>query len=99
MALREYRVKETAKASAGRRRAVFTAKIVKGESGYYVAYCEELPGCITQGRTIAEAQENFEEALGLYLETLADLVAKGPKHRRRPRETVVRVRRFALAPL
>jgi predicted RNase H-like HicB family nuclease len=54
----------------------FTAKIFRGDDGWYVAQCAELPGCVTQGRTVREAKTNFAEALELYLETLAELKAK-----------------------
>jgi len=47
----------------------FTARIWKGEDGFLVAQCEELPGCITQGKSLDEVKRNFGEALSLYLET------------------------------
>ena len=46
----------------------FTARIWKGQDGFFVAQCEELPGCITQGKTIEDVKRNFAEALELYLE-------------------------------
>jgi predicted RNase H-like HicB family nuclease len=39
-----------------------------GEDGFLIAQCEELPGCITQGKTLEEVKCNFGEALELYLE-------------------------------
>ncbi|MGH9439004.1 MAG: type II toxin-antitoxin system HicB family antitoxin [Terriglobia bacterium] len=47
----------------------FTARIWKDEDGYFVAQCEEFPGCVTQGKTLEEAKANFREALSLYLES------------------------------
>ena len=44
-----------------------TAVYVKGEYGY-TAYIKELGGVVTQGETIAEAEENLFEALQLFLE-------------------------------
>lgn len=44
--------------------------IYPGEDGYWVAEVPSLPGCISQGRTEAEALENVKEAIALYLETL-----------------------------
>jgi len=76
--------------------AVFTADIVPGEDGWYVARCLEIPGCITQGRTIEEATANFSEALALCLEVLAGMAER--KRRRPSRRSVARVR-FALAPV
>ena len=46
-----------------------TTVIEKDEHGYY-AFCPELEGCCTQGRTIDEAMKNIREAVSLYLETL-----------------------------
>lgn len=72
----------------------FTARVWKGEDGYLVAQCEELPGCITQGKTMAEVKRNFGEALELYLEDALQKVEapKGETHA--PVERI----RFALAP-
>jgi predicted RNase H-like HicB family nuclease len=42
----------------------------KDEHGYYV-YCPQLAGCHSQGDTFEEARENIQEAIELYLETMA----------------------------
>jgi predicted RNase H-like HicB family nuclease len=34
----------------------------------FVARCIELPGCLTEGRTEAEALKNVQDAIRLYLE-------------------------------
>lgn len=44
--------------------------IYRGEDGYWVAECPSLPGCLSQGRTRAEAIENIREAIALYVEAL-----------------------------
>jgi predicted RNase H-like HicB family nuclease len=41
-----------------------------GEDGYWVAECPSLPGCVSQGRTKAEAISNVREAIQLYVEAL-----------------------------
>jgi len=46
--------------------------IYAGEDGYYVAECLSLPGCISQGKTRAEAIENTREAIQLYIEALEE---------------------------
>ena len=46
--------------------------IEKDESGYYVAECPSLPGCITQGKTKEEARTNIKEAIELYIEVLIE---------------------------
>jgi predicted RNase H-like HicB family nuclease len=40
------------------------------EDGIYVAEVAALPGCISQGRTRAEAVENIKEAIAAYIESL-----------------------------
>jgi len=40
------------------------------EDGMYVGEVPALPGCISQGRTRAEAVENIREAIAAYLESL-----------------------------
>ena len=35
----------------------------------YVADVPELPGCMSQGKTIEQAMKNVKEAISLYLET------------------------------
>lgn len=44
----------------------------RDEDGIVVATCPALPGCISQGRTRTEAQQNIREAIELYLESLRD---------------------------
>jgi predicted RNase H-like HicB family nuclease len=45
--------------------------IEKDEHGFY-AWCPELKGCYSQGRTLDEAIANIREAIELYLETLTE---------------------------
>jgi len=44
--------------------------IEQDEDGVYVAEAPALPGCISQGRTRAEAIDNVKEAIAAYLESL-----------------------------
>ncbi|MEP7288138.1 MAG: type II toxin-antitoxin system HicB family antitoxin [Chloroflexota bacterium] len=46
--------------------------VYPGEDGYFVAECPSLPGCISQGKTEAEALANIKEAIGLYIEVLEE---------------------------
>jgi predicted RNase H-like HicB family nuclease len=45
--------------------------IEKDEHGFY-AWCPELKGCHSQGRSLDEAIANIREAIELYLETLTE---------------------------
>jgi antitoxin HicB len=41
------------------------------EDGVFIAQVPSLPGCISQGKTRAEALKNVKEAVALYLESLS----------------------------
>lgn len=56
------------------------AVIEKDANGYY-AFCPELEGCCTQGRTLDETMKNIREAISLYLETLTLKERKALAHR------------------
>jgi predicted RNase H-like HicB family nuclease len=56
--------------------------IEKDETGYYVAEVPALPGCVSQGRTLAEAKANIKEAIEGWLEVVNE------KAKRRRRQTV-----------
>jgi len=43
-----------------------------GESGYWVAECPSLPGCISQGATKEAAVHNIREAIEGYVLALRD---------------------------
>jgi predicted RNase H-like HicB family nuclease len=40
--------------------------------GTYSAYVPDLPGCVSSGETIAELQQNIEEAVRGHIEALRD---------------------------
>ncbi len=42
----------------------------RGEDGYWVVECPSLPGCISQGRTKADAIANIKEAIDGSVETM-----------------------------
>lgn len=43
-----------------------------GEDGYWIAEVPSLPGCISQGKSRAEALSNIREAIELYVEVLQE---------------------------
>jgi predicted RNase H-like HicB family nuclease len=45
--------------------------IEQDENGCY-AWCPELKGCQSQGRTVEETLANIREAIDLFLETMTD---------------------------
>lgn len=50
-----------------------------GEDGFWIVECPSLPGCVSQGKTKAEAIANIKEAIELYTETLEDDELPVPK--------------------
>lgn len=48
----------------------FRVIIEQDEDGVFVVHCPALPGCVSQGKTRAEAQANIQEAITGYLESL-----------------------------
>ena len=44
--------------------------IEKDETGYYVAEVPALPGCVSQGETIAQAKTNIKEAIKGWIEVM-----------------------------
>lgn len=46
----------------------FTMKYRQTDSGWWIAYCEEVPEARTQGGTKDEARENLKDAIAFVLE-------------------------------
>jgi len=42
--------------------------VYPGEDGYWVVECPSLPGCVSQGKTKAEAISNIREAIAAWIE-------------------------------
>ena len=42
----------------------------KDKSGYYVAEVPALPGCLSQGKTLAEAKKNIKEAIVAWIKVM-----------------------------
>lgn len=49
----------------------FRVYLDQDEDGVFIASCPSLPGCMSQGQTRAEAQDNIREAIAGYLKSLA----------------------------
>lgn len=45
-----------------------TVVFERGEQGWWVATCPEIPGAVSQGRTVDEAREMLRDAIELLLE-------------------------------
>jgi len=55
--------------------------IYPGEDGYWVAECPSLPGCVSQGKTKAEAMANIREAIRGYIAALEEDALPVPEER------------------
>ena len=51
----------------------FTITITRDEDGIYIAECPAIPGCVSQGKTEAEAQVNIQDAIKQCLEVRAEM--------------------------
>ena len=50
----------------------FIITIFKDEDGMYISECPSIPGCVSQGRTEAEAEKNIHDAIKECLEVRAE---------------------------
>ncbi len=46
----------------------FIITIFRDEDGIYISECPSIPGCVSQGRTEAEAEKNIHDAIKECLE-------------------------------
>lgn len=46
--------------------------IEQDETGYYVAEVPAFPGCVSQGKTLADAKANIKEAIAGWLAVMND---------------------------
>ena len=55
----------------------YTAIIEKGNNGWFVGQCAQIPAAITQGKTVDETLENLKDAVALVLQypVLADSIS------------------------
>ncbi len=52
----------------------------KDESGYYVAEVPALPGCVSQGKTLAQAKANIREAIHAWISVMNDKAKNQKAH-------------------
>jgi len=60
----------------------YTIIIKDAGEGWYMGKCKQVPGAITQGRTIDEVKDNLKEAISLVLEAEEDLGMKRNKSKK-----------------
>jgi predicted RNase H-like HicB family nuclease len=67
----------------------FTAVFERGEGDWWVATCPEIPGAVSQGKTIDEAREMLHDAIELLLEVRREKEAKEHAGREVIREPLI----------
>src|SRR5438309_7769290 len=50
----------------------FVVSIFQDEDGVFIAECPSIPGCVSQGKTEQEAEQNIREAIKECLEVRAE---------------------------
>ncbi len=50
----------------------FIVTLLQDEDGVFIAECPSIPGCVSQGKTESEAENNIREAIKECLEVRAE---------------------------
>ena len=50
----------------------FVVTITRDEDGMFIAECPSIPGCVSQGKTVEEAEMNVQDAIKECLEVRAE---------------------------
>lgn len=50
----------------------FFVTITQDEDGVFIAECPSIPGCVSQGKTMREAEKNIQKAIKECLEVRAE---------------------------
>jgi predicted RNase H-like HicB family nuclease len=50
----------------------FLITIFRDEDGFFIAECPSIPGCVSQGKTEQEVEDNIREAIKECLEVRAE---------------------------
>lgn len=59
--------------------ANYSVTIVESEEGFAI-WCDDLPGCVSQGETKEEALSNIRIAISEYLEAVPEIEARFKTH-------------------
>jgi predicted RNase H-like HicB family nuclease len=55
--------------------------VIETTKNGFSAYCPDLDGCITVGKTLQQTKKNMQEAIELYIEELLEMGAKLPEQK------------------
>ena len=75
-------------------RVAFKVDFYRGEDGWWIAECEDVPGAVTQGETLEEAREMIRDALGLMLGYYSEGEKLVSSHRTLRKDTCSRTARI-----
>ena len=73
-----------------------TIAIVESIDGGYLAFVKELPGCIAQGETLKEVQENILDVARAFLDAMLADAGRGTAVP--PQGKVLRERKYEIKP-
>jgi len=51
----------------------FDVTFFQDEDGMYIAECDDIPGCVSQGKTLEEAEANIQDAIKECMEVRREL--------------------------
>ncbi len=75
----------------------YTVRYEKDPSGWWIVTVPEVPGCLTQGRSLAEGRRRIREALALFVDEAAAARAELVDDIRLPARTSAVVRKVTSA--
>lgn len=77
----------------------FRVRFEKGHDGFIVAECLDIPGCMSQGKTLAEARCNIQQAIQECLEVMLQETLGNCQHPRPRKRASLKEEAFSLWPL
>jgi predicted RNase H-like HicB family nuclease len=77
----------------------FRVRFEKGYDGFIVAECLDIPGCMSQGRTLSEARRNIRQAIQECLEVMLQETLGNCPHPRFRKHASLKEEAFSLWPL
>jgi len=78
---------------------VFTVYFQEGVDGYIIAECVDIPGCMSQGRTMEEATNNVKDAIAACLQVMLEDRVQGQRGRRRRLTKTIAKKEFQVGAL
>ena len=78
---------------------VFTVYFQEGVDGYIIAECVDIPGCMSQGRTMEEAANNIKDAIAACLQVMLEDQVQGQRRQRQRLTKTIAKKEFKVGAL